>query len=117
MLYGIRAWGGTFKTYLSKLSTLQNKSVKILTGANYFDHATPSFKNLKILKLADLYKLEVAKIMFRHIRNNFPTTFSNLFKKITHVHCRSFRLAAKNIPYKYLNLKLLSFSGALTTKK
>ena len=85
-------WGDTFKTYLSKLSTLRNKSVKILTRAIYFDHATPSFKNLKWM---DLYKLEVAKIMFRHIGNNFPTTFSNLFTKITHVHSISTRLATK----------------------
>ena len=50
---------------------------------------------LKILKLTDLYKLKVAQIMFRHISNNFPSTFLNLFTKITHVHSRSTRLATK----------------------
>ena len=47
LLCGIPVWGGTFKTYLSNLSTLQNKAIENLTGASYFDHATPSFKHQK----------------------------------------------------------------------
>ena len=33
LLYGLITWSSTFKTYLKKLSTLQNKAVKIVGGA------------------------------------------------------------------------------------
>ena len=32
MQYGITSWSSTHKIYLSKLSTLQNKEVKIIAG-------------------------------------------------------------------------------------
>jgi len=39
--YGLIAWRSTYKTYLKKLSTLQNKAVKIVGGGKYFDRTTP----------------------------------------------------------------------------
>lgn len=93
LLYGISIWGGTFKTYQNKLNTLQNKAVKIVTGANYYDHATPSYIDLNLLKLPDLYQHEIAKLMFRQTNNNFPLTFSNFFIKTTEVHYKTTRLA------------------------
>ena len=64
LLYGLTVWGGISKTFLDKLNTLQNKAVKIVTGARYFDHVTLHYNNLKILKLPDLYKFEFAKTMY-----------------------------------------------------
>ena len=44
--YGLIVWSSTFKTYLKKLTTLQNKAVKIVGGGKYFDHATPYYSKL-----------------------------------------------------------------------
>ena len=60
LLYGLSIWGCTHKSYLSKLQTLQNKAVKIIGGGKYMDHATPFYSKLKILKIPELYKYEVA---------------------------------------------------------
>jgi len=38
---------------------LQNKTVQIIGGGNYYD-ATPFYSKLGILKLLDLVKLEIA---------------------------------------------------------
>ena len=38
--YGLITWNSTFKSYLKKLSTLQNKAVKIVGGGKYYDRAT-----------------------------------------------------------------------------
>ena len=63
LLYGIVIWGSTFKTYLGKLSVLQNKALRITAGSNWLDNATQYFAKLNVLKLDDLYKFEIAKLM------------------------------------------------------
>ena len=93
-LYGIPVWVGTFKSYLSRIATLQNNAVKIISGANYQESANPYYKDLNILKAVDLYELEVAKLMHRCVHNNFPTTFSNLFVKTREIHSKSTRLTS-----------------------
>ena len=40
LLYGIIYWGSTLKTYLGKLSVLQNKALRIIAGGNWLDNAT-----------------------------------------------------------------------------
>ena len=39
--HGITMWGSTFKSYLKKLNTLQNKAVKIQAGELWRERATP----------------------------------------------------------------------------
>ena len=52
LVYGLPIWGSTFETYLSKLQTLQNKAIRIITNS---DLRTPKHRNLKILKITELY--------------------------------------------------------------
>ena len=57
MQYSITSWSSTYKTYLNKLSTLQNKAaVKIIGGRRYYDRATPFYSKLGVLKLVDAVK-------------------------------------------------------------
>ena len=55
--YRIITWSSTYKTYLKKLVTLQNKAVKIVVNGTWNDRTTPYYAKLKILKLQDLVKL------------------------------------------------------------
>ena len=48
------------ETYLKKLATLKHKAVKIVGNGTWNDRATPYFAKLKIFKLQDLVKLEIA---------------------------------------------------------
>ena len=41
LIYGILVWGNTFPSYLTKLSKLQNKAIRIVTGKNWNDSANP----------------------------------------------------------------------------
>jgi len=43
------------------LGTLQNKTNKAVTSAKYTEHATPSYVELNVLKLPDLFRYEIAK--------------------------------------------------------
>ena len=65
-LYGLISWGSTFSTYIKKLITLQNKAVKFICATKFCDSFSPYYKRLKILKLTDLYKLEVGKFIHAH---------------------------------------------------
>ena len=55
--YGITIWGNTYKKYLKRLKTLQNKAVKVLGGGRWQDHASAFHSWLNSLKLKDLFML------------------------------------------------------------
>jgi len=94
LLYGIVIWGTTFKTYLKRLSTLQNRAVKIIAGVYWRDNATPYFATLNILKLEDIYKHEIAKLMHKCAHKNTPESFTSFFTFVNTIHTRSTRLAS-----------------------
>ena len=91
LIYGLVAWGSTFPSYIEKLNILQNKAVKLIGGGNYLDRATPYYSKLNILKLPDLYKLEIAKFVHRFMHNTLPQSFSNFFAKVGQVNTRTTR--------------------------
>ena len=95
LLYGIVIWGSTFKTYLGKLSVLQNKALRIVAGGNWSDNATQCYAKLNVLKLNDLYKFEIARLMHQLVNNKLPPQFSLFFTPIKVVHTRTTRLASK----------------------
>ena len=85
MLYGIITWGSTFSTHLHRLQILQNKAVRAVVGAHYYDSAKPIFANLQILQIDDLFKFEIAIFAFKWNRNSVPISFSNFFRKTSDV--------------------------------
>ena len=86
LLYGLVIWGSSYPTYLMKISTLQNKVVKLVGGGAFRDRATPFYYKLNIQKLTDLYKIEISKLMYsivhrpRYLPNNFPKYFEKACK-------------------------------------
>ena len=81
LLFGLVAWRSTFPTYKSKLESLQNKAVKIIGGDTIRKSPTPFYGKLKILKLADLYKFEIAKLVHDFLHDKLPSfsVISHLF--------------------------------------
>ena len=86
LTYGLIVWGSTFKSYVNKLSTLQNKAVKIIGGAKSNDRATPYFSKFNILKLSDLIMFEIATFTYKSKNNLLPLTFQNYFSNTCNVH-------------------------------
>ena len=58
LTYGIVVWGSTYPSYLSKLKTLQNKAMRIISGSHYRDEANPIYKKLEVLQIHDLYTMK-----------------------------------------------------------
>lgn len=71
--YCISIWGGTADTHLNCLIVIQKRAVRLIACSDYLAHTTPLFYQLKILKLKDIYKLNLAVHMYKLHCNNSIT--------------------------------------------
>ena len=72
LLYRILTWGSTNSIVLHPLQVLQNIIVRIIFNVKTNERITNNslYKQLKILKIKDMYHLEVSKFMHQHQHNN-----------------------------------------------
>ena len=62
--YGILVWGTASKTHLRQLMVRLNNIVRIITFSRNCSRMSNLFKSLYLLKLTDIYKLELTKFIF-----------------------------------------------------
>ena len=74
-----RTWGAT-KLYCSN----NDRQTKIY-------HVSPVCKDLALLKLQDIYKLELAKFMYQLSFNKLPKIIESAFPKIENIHNHNIR--------------------------
>ena len=92
--YGLAVWGNCNGIYSEKLKILQKKFVRAITFADFNAHSKPIFKNLGILKFDDLYKSQLASLMWEYDHNTLPDSLSELFIKRSAMHGFQLRNAA-----------------------
>ena len=73
--YGILAWGQC--SFLSDVTKLQKRAVRIITNSNYNSHSEPLFKELELLKLQDIFTLILLKFYFNYCHNRLPQYFQS----------------------------------------
>ena len=108
--YCISTWGGTANSILQPLFRKQKIIVKTILKQSYMSHSTPLFHSLQLLKLEDIYKLQIAKLMRKTIINQ--NTANNL-TPLTKLHSHNTRSLQNNnfyIPPVRTNLGKTSFS-------
>ena len=105
LLYGLVIWGSTYQSFLMKISTVQNKVVKLVGGGTFQDRATPFYYNLNIPKLTDLYKIEISKLMYNivHRPQYLPNNFSKYFEKACKILERSPKSATQENDVIYIS--------------
>jgi len=81
LLYGIELWGGAAQKHLKPLQNLQKRALRVVAGAKPRTTTTPLFKNAKILKLTDIYELQIAKLMFSGFHNTLPPNIQRQINK------------------------------------
>lgn len=90
--YGILVWGHV----ASKLSRLQKQAIRVISKAKYNAHTNPLFKYLKILKIEDIYLLQIYKLYYKIINQNVPEYFKNLLiKRANTIHSHHTRNSSK----------------------
>ena len=61
--YGIILWGTATYTRRKEIVLRLNNIARIMTWSRKFDHVSILYKQLKLLKLEDIYQLELSKFM------------------------------------------------------
>ena len=64
--YNICTYAATFQTHINRLLLLQKKAIRNITCSDYLAHTDPLFYSMKILKIHDIYKLNVGLFAFSH---------------------------------------------------
>ena len=83
----ILGWGSATKTTLHPLQILQNKVMRIIK-ITVEDHVKNNalYQKYKILKIDDVYKLELGKFMYLYHVNDLPEIFETYFLSIDQAH-------------------------------
>ena len=89
LTYGLSAWGNS--VHISKLFKLQKRAVRIIDRKSYKYHTDPLFKSLNILKLPDLYNLQILLFMHDLLHNILPKSFQNFATLNVHLLARTTR--------------------------
>ena len=61
-------------------STCQKKAVRNVALGSRFSHTDPTFGKLEILKIDDLYSINVGVFMHKYLSSKLPTSFPDMFK-------------------------------------
>ena len=78
---------GHFSVLTSRgLITLQKRVVRIMSRTAFDAHTEPLFKNLRILNLKDIYKLQIGKFMYQCKSGLLPDSFNDMFLVTRQVH-------------------------------
>ena len=72
--YVIQAWGNG---NTRKLDILQKRALRIINNKGYRSHTDPIFKSEKILKVSDVYNLQVSLFMYDFHHDLLPKSFNN----------------------------------------
>ena len=80
--YGIITWRTADQSRKHDIEVKMNHIVRTITGNKKFTHVSHLYQNLNLLKLIDIYKLELAKFMHKLYNNNLPIVFQNRLAKI-----------------------------------
>ena len=86
--YGILAWGTAANNLLQKVQVVQNRIIRIMEFKSLTDCISTNtlYKSLNILRLKDIFELEIAKYMHSFHHNKLPQNFNSYFRTASHQH-------------------------------
>ena len=114
--YCITSWGSAIKTVLKPIKVIQNRVVRMITRSHFRTHSSPLYNQLNILKLEDIYKFKLSKLIHNNFSDpNFGQKNSLVNLKQIHRHCtRHSEMSNFFIPKVRTNLgkTTISFAGS-----
>ena len=81
LTYCCSVWGGAYTTYIDKLFLAQKKLIRTITHSNKYDHTSPMFKDLQLLKVHDIIVFQTLTFVYRAL-NTYTTDTG--FLTLTH---------------------------------
>ena len=86
MKYGIPIYGMANSGDLKQLQTLQNKLMKVLLNKNCMFPTNQLHTDLNILKITDIFNLEILIFVFSQFNNLLPEIFDDYFVTFSSLH-------------------------------
>ena len=83
--YGLLNWGFS----MGRLQLLQKRSVRVISSSKYNAHTDPLFKKLRLIKLADLFTLNVLKMYYKFKHACLPSHVENMFEEFSQSRARN----------------------------
>ena len=68
-----------YKTKPRRPVTLQKRAIRIINKSNFDAHTDIIYKELSILKLHDIYLMQLGQFMYSFKNSSLPPRFSNKF--------------------------------------
>ena len=81
---GVLLWGKN----IGRVYKLQKWAVRAITSSKYNSHTSPLFKKLKLLRIHELYKINMIKFFFKYKKGLLPAYFNGMFEEsfLDHEH-------------------------------
>ena len=92
-------WGQVQNKHIKYLISLQNKAVKGISFASYCIPVNNLNKNLKILKVCDVIRLQNFMHIHGSINGNLPSSLINIFEPINYMDTIHWELPTISYPY------------------
>ena len=89
--YGIPVWGKCDSMYSNKLLLIQKKIVRAISFSKFSAPSKPLFKDLNILRFEDIFKSQMASLMWDYDHGNLPESLNTLFTRRSDVHSLNLR--------------------------
>ena len=90
--HGITAWATANKTSQEIIRVRLNKILRIILFCNLYTPISQLYKELQVLKVEDIYQLELTKFMYRLRQNQLSTNFYHSFCRINTIYQHQTRL-------------------------
>lgn len=86
IIYGCILWGNCYKKFLNRIAVAQKKALRIICHKGYNAPSSPLFKAMNILKIEDLYRLQVCQFMYKTNHMFVPTPLINMYNRRNETH-------------------------------
>ena len=98
--YGIESWFGASRTSSGAVEVLQKKAVRAIYNLPYNSHTIEYFKTGKLLKLTDLYNLNICSQLFNYI-NNENCDMQARIRTHSQMHSHNTRHSSNLVPLRF----------------
>ena len=93
LVYAIQVWGSACTSEINKILVLQKRALRAITHNNHFPSVPgplyptdPLFYKFEILKIQDVFKLQLSKLIFNCLHLNRTIIFHNWFSQNYTIH-------------------------------
>ena len=98
LIYCNILWGGASQNLISKLLKLQKRAIRTITHSKFCAASSPLFRELNLLKIDDIYNLQVAVFAFKYKNNLLPMSCYKLLQVVSSAHYTMRRVMFFNVP-------------------